>query len=79
MQVVAEASIEEIVEGDISTVWQQTKNVAGITHDFYCQYYAGKSKAVAYRLKDISVFDEPKLLEKYGVRCAPQSFVYVTA
>lgn len=36
-------------------------------------------KAIAYKLKNLIIFEEPKTLEDYGVSSPPQSFVYVHA
>jgi predicted transcriptional regulator len=75
--VVAEAVIEEIIEDDVSEVWRRTKAHAGITHDFFRVYYKGKKKAVAYKLGDVEVYEEPKPLSDYGITRPPQSFVYL--
>jgi predicted transcriptional regulator len=37
----------------------------------------GKDKAIAYKLKDVVVYDTPKDLSDYGISQAPQSFVYL--
>jgi predicted transcriptional regulator len=75
--VVAEAEIEEIIEDNINEVWKQTKNFAGISYNFFCTYYKGKKKAVAYKLKNVEAYEKPKNLSDYGVAYAPQSFVYL--
>jgi len=75
--VVAEAEIEDIIEGDIETVWDITCEYSGITYDFYASYYEGKEKAVAYKLRKVRKYKEPKPLSEFGVRFAPQSFVYL--
>ena len=36
------------------------KTAAGITKKFYFSYYAGKEKAIAYKLKDVVVYDTPQ-------------------
>jgi predicted transcriptional regulator len=76
-EVIGEAVIEEVIEDDIANVWHLTKKAVGITHDFFRAYYKGKKKAVAYKLGELELFEKPKRLEDYGIRCAPQSFVYV--
>ena len=53
------------------------KTAAGITKKFYFSYYAGKDKAIAYKLKDVVIYEKPKALSDYGIRQAPQSFVYL--
>ena len=76
-QVVGEASIEGILEGTPKTIWEMAKIAAGITKNLYFAYYAGRERAVAYRLKDVVIYDSPKELSDYGVSQAPQSFVYL--
>lgn len=75
--VVGEAEIEEIIEDDINEVWRKTKEFAGITYNFYLAYYKGKKKAVAYRLRNVEIYDRPKNLSEYGVKHPPQSFIYI--
>jgi predicted transcriptional regulator len=77
--VVAEATIEEIVEGDVNEVWNLTKAFAGISYAFFRAYYKGKKKAVAYKLRDVEAYDEPRSLSDYGLSYPPQSFVYLEA
>lgn len=77
-QVVAEAEIEYIVEDEILNVWHQTKKYSGITYSFFRKYYKGKKKAVAYRLKNVVVYDKPLSLKDLGVSCAPQSYCYLS-
>jgi predicted transcriptional regulator len=77
--VVAEAEVEDIIEGDIDTVWGLTHEYSGISYDFYTSYYEGKDKAVAYKLRKVRKFEKPKPLSEFGIRCAPQSFIYLAA
>ena len=75
--VIGEALIGDVLEGRIEDVWHQVKGHAGISYEFYKQYYKGKKKAIAYLLKDVKRYDIPRALEHYGLSCPPQSFVYV--
>ena len=77
-QVVAEAEIEYIIEDDVLNVWRQTKQHSGITYSFFRKYYRGKKKAIAYRLKNVVLYDEPLSLEDIGVSYAPQSYCYLS-
>ena len=77
-QVVAEAEIEYVIEDDVLNVWRQTKQHSGITYSFFIKYYKGKKKAVAYRLKNVVLYDKPLSLEDIGVSCAPQSYCYLS-
>jgi predicted transcriptional regulator len=77
-QIVAEAEIASVVEDDVLSVWKQTKEYSGVTYSFFRKYYKGKKTAVAYRLKNIVIYDEPLSLEDIGVSCAPQSYRYLS-
>lgn len=76
-KVVGEAEIEEVISGAPSTVWELTKHAAGIPRSFFRAYYKGRPVAVAYKLKNVIAYDEPKALEDYGITHIPQSFVYL--
>lgn len=76
-KVVAEADVERIVEGSPDEVWNIAHNAAGISEGFYYSYYEGRDKAIALKLVNVEVFDTPRNLSDYGLRCAPQSYAYV--
>ena len=76
-EVVGEAEIDEILEDTPARIWEQTKSAAGVSKKFFDNYYSGKKKAIAYRLKNVIVYDKPHLLSDYGIEHAPQSFVYL--
>lgn len=77
--VIGEAEIAEILEDDVLSIWNQTKDHSGISYSFFRKYYKSKKKAFAYRLKNLVVYDEPLSLEDIGVSHAPQSFRYLSA
>jgi predicted transcriptional regulator len=76
---VAEVEVVGIIEDSKDIVWELTQEDAGIKRDFYDDYYEGKEKAIAYQLGEVIEFDEPKPLADFGLRCAPQSFAYLSA
>ncbi len=77
-QVVGEAEIEEILEDDVLSIWRKTKDYSGITYNFFRKYYKGKKTAVAYHLKNLVIYEQPRSLADIGVPCAPQSYRYVS-
>ena len=79
MRVVAEAIVEEVIEGDVLEVWKLTKEYAGVSKKFFLEYYKGKKKAVAYKLSAVVPYSEPKTLRDLGVSHPPQSFCYLSA
>lgn len=76
-RVVAEAEIEAILSYTPDELWELTKNKSGISRTFFDEYFKGKEVAHAYRIGKVKVFKETKTLQDFGVRCAPQSFVYI--
>ena len=77
MKVVSEVEVKEIIEGTPQVIWNKTQTAAGIDKLFFDRYYLGRSTAVAYALGKVKKFSTPKLLADYGIRTAPQSYVYV--
>lgn len=77
-KVVAEAEIESIVEDEVLNVWRKTKQYSGITYSFFRKNYKGKKKAVAYQLKNVVIYEKPRTLKSIGVKCALQSYCYIT-
>ena len=77
MKVVGEAKVEKILEDSPDRIWEKTKKYSGIDLNFYQKYFKGRSKAIAYKLTNIKKYDSPKELSSYGIKAAPQSFVYI--
>lgn len=76
-RVVAEAEIIEVLMCPPAKLWEQTKDKSGISKKFFDKYFKGKDLAYAYELGEVKVFETPKALSDYGIKSAPQSFVYV--
>lgn len=77
MKIVGEAKVEKILEDSPKEIWNMTKNYSGITFKFFDKYYHNSEKAIAYKLTDIKKYEFPRELATYGIKSAPQSFVYV--
>lgn len=75
-KVVAEADIVEVLALDPITLWEETKEYSGITKKFFDEYFKNRKIAYAYKLGKIKVYEEPKSLNEFGLRMAPQSFAY---
>lgn len=76
-KIVAEAEIIDVLELPPEELWNQTKNESGISKSFFDKYFNNRTVAYAYKLGRIMVYDTPKTLMDYGIKAAPQSFVYV--
>ena len=77
MKVVAEVEVKDIIEDTPQTVWKRTSTAAGIDKKFFDKYYSGRNIAVAYVLGCVTQFDSPRNLTDYGVKAAPQSYIYI--
>lgn len=76
-RIVAEAEIAEVIMLPPEELWEQTKEASGISKAFFDKYFKNRKMAYAYRLGEVKVFDTPKTLLDYGVKSAPQSFIYI--
>ena len=76
-KIVAEAEIIEVIVLSPEDLWNETKEFSGISKDFYDDYFKNREVAYAYKLGKIKIYKEPKSLLDFGVKYAPQSFVYV--
>lgn len=76
-RIVAEAEIVDVIMCSPEELWNKTKEDSGISKQFFDKYFKGREYAYAYKLGEVKVFDKPKTLIEYGIKFAPQSFVYV--
>ena len=77
MRVVGEAEVEDILIDNPEIIWKKTEKKSGIDKKFFDRYYENREQAVAYKLKNVIKYREPKELKDYGINSAPQSFRYV--
>ncbi len=78
-KIVAEAEIEEVLMMPPKELWQETNKYSGISKEFYDSYFEGRDVAFAYKLGKVKVYDQPKDLIDFGLKNAPQSYVYVNS
>lgn len=77
-KVVAEAEIVGVLAMSKDQLWDETSKHAGISKDRFMKYFEKNEIAYAYKLGKITVFEKKKDLIDYGLKWAPQSFVYIT-
>ncbi|WP_138192381.1 hypothetical protein [Culicoidibacter larvae] len=77
MAVVGVADIEAIIVDTPENIWQLTNELGGVSSDFFFSYYKQSKKAFAYQLKNVEKYEPSKSLSDFGIRAAPQSFVYL--
>lgn len=78
-KVIGEFKVERILSDQPNELWAKTKEYAGITRDFFDEYFLGRDHGHAYEVRSIKRYAKPKPLTRFlesGV--APQSFCYLT-
>jgi len=75
--VVGEVEILDVIEDVPDRVWGITAQSSGISKMFFDAYFENREKAIAYRLGKVKKYKEPLQLSDFGIRFAPQSFMYV--
>ena len=76
-KVVGSFKIDKIIENTPDNVWKLTKDKAGITKSYFDEYFRGKRVAYAIKIKQATQYDKPIDLQDLGIKCAPQSFMYL--
>ena len=77
MKVIGEVEVKGTLSMKKTPLWERTKNFAGISREKYRLYFKDCVKAHAYILGETTLYDTPVTLETFGIKQAPQSFVYV--
>lgn len=74
---IGEFDIEDILSDDIMNLWDQTKEFAGITQEYFLSYFSGRDNGYAIKVRKTMRYSQPFCIEsRFGVK-PPQSFVYV--
>lgn len=76
-KVVAEAAVKSILALSPESLWKLTSAFGGITKKSFDEYFKDRKTAYAYELGEVIVYKEPKDLSFFGLKNAPQSFMYV--
>lgn len=77
-KVVGEFQIQSVLELEIELLWNRTKEHAGITKDYFDEYFGGREKGYAIEIGRAELYKEPiELEEAFRIKRAPQSFMYL--
>lgn len=77
-KVIGTLYIDEILAQQPTILWEETGQDAGISEDYFYEYFANRKLGYALKVERAKLFDEPKLLkEMFGISHPPQSFCYV--
>lgn len=78
-KVVGEIEIEEIIEEDIDTLWNDTKHLSGISEEFFYEYFQNRESGFAIKIKEFIEYDRSLELSEVApeIKAPPQSFCYI--
>ena len=77
-KIVGEFDIETILEEHPNTLWEKTKEYAGVDEQFYMKYFHGRDRGYAIKITRLKMYKNsicPYSQEKNFT--APQSFKYL--
>ena len=58
-QIIGEIEVKEVITGEKTKIWEETKENSGITKEEYEKYYENKETAVVYRLGKVMLYEIP--------------------
>ncbi len=75
-RVVAEFDVVEVISEPLDTLWKRTRKYAGISEDYFYDYFSVLIKGHAIKIGEIRFYDEPFCPKKELGLKPPQSFAY---
>lgn len=76
-RIIGEVNVIDVLSSKPTTLWELTKNEAGISRTKFMLYFKGCKSAHAYKLGQFKKYEIPKTLIDFGIKQPPQSFVYI--
>ena len=76
-KVIGEFDIESIIKSDLSTLWERTKEFAGINKKFFYDYFKSKETGYAIKIKETRRYKNDLCIKKDFNATPPQSFIYL--
>jgi predicted transcriptional regulator len=77
-KVIGEFEIEAILNTNLSLLWKQTKEHAGIDKQYFLDYFINKEKGYAIKIKKARKYRKPLCLREDFNLLPPQSFLYLS-
>lgn len=77
-KIVAVIEIDTVLKDTPQNIWGLTKDDAGVSYEFFMNYFNEISTANAVKFRNVQELPIPAdITIVNGVKCAPQAFVYV--
>lgn len=77
-KVVGEFIIDEVFSLEIKELWNKTKAGAGISKEYFFQYFSDKEFGYAIKVKYAIKYSKELRIEDFGFTHPPQSFCYIS-
>jgi len=76
-RLIGEFEIDTILSDDPLSLWNKTRNHAGIDEKHFFDYFSNANKGYAIKIKNYRIYSRPLIIEDcFGVS-PPQSFIYL--
>lgn len=76
-KVIGEFEIDSILNFEPNILWEKTKEHAGISEEYFFDYFGDKSTGFAIKIKKTLLYEKALSLEKEYNAKPPQSFMYL--
>lgn len=76
-KVIGEFEIEDIINERLDTLWEKTREYAGIDKSYFNQYFATKEEGYAIKIKKATKYEKYLSLKDDFNLTPPQSFMYI--
>ena len=76
-RIVGEFKIKNIIKDLPENLWELAPENTGIDKKKFQEYFSNKEEGYAIGIKEVKKYKDPKLLEDFSIKKAPQSFTYL--
>ncbi|RXJ77212.1 hypothetical protein CRV03_05875 [Arcobacter sp. F155] len=77
-KIIGSFDLNIVLEGLPEEIWESCKDGAGVTKEYFMEYYQDKEKAYALQIENLKIFDN--FISPYETNknfTAPQSYMYI--
>jgi predicted transcriptional regulator len=76
-KVIGEFEIDYILNDNIESLWKKTKKQAGISENYFFEYFCDKEYGYAIKIKNTKLYKKTKCIRQDFNLLPPQSFLYL--
>jgi predicted transcriptional regulator len=77
-KIIGEFEIETIIKEELNRLWELTKDLSGISEDYFFEYFRNKENGFAIKIKKTKRYNTPLSIKEDFNATPPQSFMYLT-